>query len=98
MAKRRRFKCGKCDRLFSMAAHLARHVNMTHASKTSVKRRQKKVVRRGRARVTQLTVARDAAPVIRNLRSYRAHLVARRAELDAQLSAICDALAAMKLR
>lgn len=98
MVKRRRFKCGKCGRLFSMAAHLARHLNATHASKTSVKRRQKKVVRRGRATVTQQTVARDAAPVIRGLRSYRAHLVARRAELDSQLSAIDDALAAMNVR
>ena len=33
MAKRRRFKCAKCDRKFSMAAHLARHMSTIHASK-----------------------------------------------------------------
>ena len=41
---RQRFKCSKCDRSFSMAAHLARHMNSTHASpqkKAAAKRKRK---------------------------------------------------------
>ena len=41
---RKRFKCSKCDRSFSMAAHLARHMNSTHASpqkKAAAKRKKK---------------------------------------------------------
>lgn len=29
---RKKFKCSKCERSFSMAAHLARHVSTLHAS------------------------------------------------------------------
>ncbi len=30
MAKQKKLKCSKCDRRFSMPAHLARHMNTTH--------------------------------------------------------------------
>ena len=39
------FKCSKCDRSFSMAAHLARHMSTIHASpkkKAAVKRKAKR--------------------------------------------------------
>ncbi|MCH8241163.1 MAG: zinc ribbon domain-containing protein, partial [Planctomycetes bacterium] len=29
---RKKFKCSRCSRMFSMPAHLARHMNTTHAS------------------------------------------------------------------
>ncbi len=32
MAKQKRLKCSKCDRRFSMPAHLARHMNTAHGS------------------------------------------------------------------
>ena len=32
MAKQKRLKCSKCDRRFSMPAHLARHLATTHGS------------------------------------------------------------------
>ena len=35
------FKCSKCDRTFSMAAHLARHKNTIHAAKTRKKSAKK---------------------------------------------------------
>ena len=42
---RKQFKCPKCDRRFSMPAHVARHVNTIHAKKgrkkTAKKRRPK---------------------------------------------------------
>lgn len=37
MANRKKFKCPKCDRRFSMAAHVGRHLNTIHASKTGQK-------------------------------------------------------------
>ena len=40
-----KFKCSKCDRSFSMAAHLARH-SSTHAAKTSKKLGKKKTRKR----------------------------------------------------
>lgn len=57
MAKKRKsqpgkFKCGKCDRAFGMAAHLARHMNTIHATpgqKAGAKQRRAKV-RRGSGR------------------------------------------------
>lgn len=52
-AAKGKFKCPRCDRTFSMAAHLARHKNTIHASKTARKAgkkkgRPKKKVRRRR--------------------------------------------------
>lgn len=40
------FKCPRCDRTFSMAAHLARHNSTTHAPKGRKKRAKKKTRRR----------------------------------------------------
>jgi len=40
------FKCPKCDRTFSMAAHLARHMNSVHASKGKKKAAKRKVAER----------------------------------------------------
>jgi len=34
---RKKFKCPKCDRSFSMAAHLGRHVTTMHATKRKTK-------------------------------------------------------------
>ena len=47
------FKCSKCDRSFSMAAHLARHMNSTHASpqKKAAAKRKRKAKRAGAKRL-----------------------------------------------
>ena len=45
------FKCARCGRTFSMAAHLARHKNSVHSrkkTKKAVKRVSRKKTRRGR--------------------------------------------------
>ena len=44
MAKRK-LKCPRCDRSFSMAGHLARHMNATH------KRKKKKAAKKGKKTV-----------------------------------------------
>lgn len=39
------FKCPKCDRTFSMAAHLARHMNTIHSTKSGARRTKRKAAR-----------------------------------------------------
>lgn len=48
-ARKGKFKCPRCDRTFSMAAHLARHKNSAHGPKKAKKKAQaRKKTRRGR--------------------------------------------------
>ena len=47
------FKCSKCDRSFSMAGHLGRHMNTTHGRKKrkkQTKKARKRSVRRKKKR------------------------------------------------
>ena len=39
---RKKFKCPKCDRSFSMAAHLARHTSTIHGTKRKAKKASKR--------------------------------------------------------
>ena len=39
---RKKFKCPKCDRKFSMAAHLARHTSTMHSTKSKTKKAAKR--------------------------------------------------------
>ena len=103
MAKRRRFKCGKCDRLFLMAAHLARHMNTIHArkamSKTAKKKPARRVVRRKVPRRAVRTAARrpaiGGASITSQLRRFQRQLADKREALNSQIDAIEKALAAM---
>ena len=56
------FKCSKCPRSFSMAAHLARHMNSTHASpqKKGAAKRKRKAKRRGKVTKAKRVMARRA--------------------------------------
>ena len=45
---RRTFKCGRCKRKFSMAAHLARHMSAMHGSRKRKKAAKRKIKRRAR--------------------------------------------------
>ncbi len=45
---RKTFKCSKCKRKFSMAAHLARHMNTIHGSRKRKAAAKRKMKRRGR--------------------------------------------------
>ena len=56
MAKKT-FKCPKCDRSFSMAAHLARHKNTIHATA-----KQKAAAMKKAKRSTKKTVKRTSRP------------------------------------
>ena len=51
---RKTFKCPKCDRSFSMAGHLGRHMGATHGTKKrkkQTKKAKKRSVRRRKKRV-----------------------------------------------
>ena len=102
------FKCPKCDRSFSMKAHLARHTNTIHASpkrrKAAAKKRARRAKLAGKKRVVkrkaQVPSARKApaggsSRVLREMKVYHADLAAMRSSLDAQIGAIEAAMEAM---
>jgi len=103
------FKCSKCDRTFSMAAHLARHTSTIHATKarkkTGKKRTAKPKVKRkvGRPkgakrkvrRAGRRPMARGTAGLIRQLQVHQRQLTARHAELETQRAALDQAIEAM---
>ena len=101
MAKRRKFKCSKCDRRFSMAAHLARHLNTMHASKKAKAAQKKK--RRAVATKKPASVATragrgarsDLGDVLGSLNAYRDQLADQSNEIDNQVQAIDAALMAL---
>ena len=49
MAKQKRIKCPKCDRRFSMPAHLARHLGTTHKRKAKKRVAKKRTNAKGKA-------------------------------------------------
>jgi hypothetical protein len=57
MAKQKRIKCSKCDRRFSMPAHLARHMNTLHGSGQRKPLATRKGGKRGRRAVRATDVA-----------------------------------------
>ncbi len=91
---RRMFKCPKCDRRFSMAAHLARHTSTIHASKSKkgrpAKRKKKRRVRaKARRRLT------GPARALRELRTYLKDLSAKRNALDTEIRTIQNTINTM---
>lgn len=104
------FPCMKCDRRFSMPAHLARHMNTIHASR-AMKLARKKAGRRGkvgrpkgsRGRAPSPAIARAAGPmsadggtyVLSIMRDHHANLTAQRTMLDRELAALSSAINTM---
>ncbi len=90
MAKQRRLKCTKCDRKFSMAAHLARHMSTLHAS-----RKIKAAKRASVAARVERGVGSGLGGVLDSLEAYQDRLAAQRHEIDNRIQAIGAALAAL---
>lgn len=100
MAKKR-LKCPKCDRTFSMPAHLARHENSMHeAGRRATLAQPRMAGKRGRPRGSG-TVFRGNAPggnasdLIGRMQDYHNDLVIRRESLDSEITAITSAIEAM---
>ena len=98
------FKCPKCDRSFSMAAHLGRHANTIHGSRKRPKPVAKKKLRSppkgriGRPKGSR-SVARASASsgdgvtrLISQMQSYYSELTSRRSSLDAQIAGMESAI------
>ena len=90
MARQRRFKCSRCDREFSMAAHLARHMNTLHASN-----KVKATKRASVAAPANPGSESDLAGVLGSLEAHRDRLANQKNEIDDQMRAIGVALAAL---
>ena len=101
-----KFKCSKCGRTFSMAAHLARHTSTIHATKArkktakkrTRKRKAERKVRRPKGtkkkvrRARRRPVARGTAGLIRQLQAHQRALSAKHAEVEAQIDAVTGAI------
>jgi hypothetical protein len=98
-AKTGKFKCSKCDRTFSMAAHLARHQSTIHGAKsrkTSAKRRvAKRAGRKMARRAMKRAPQSQAAPLLQQMQAYHKDLLAQRAQVTTEIDAIEKALAVM---
>ena len=99
------FKCPKCERSFSMAAHLARHTNTIHGAR----RGPKPMAKRGPGRPRKRRVGRPkgsksyaraatgdgATQLLSQMQSYYSELTARRASLEAQIAGMENAMNVM---
>ncbi len=101
---RKKFKCTKCSRTFSMPAHLARHMNTIHASPAARAARQRRAGRKGNAgrrpgSTAVLAVGdvsfTDSANLLSGIQAYHESLLARRDQIDREVSALGNALSAL---
>jgi cytochrome P450 len=86
---RKTLRCSVCGRKFSMAAHLARHMNAGHGRKKTARRAKT------RRRVGRPPVAGSAPRALRELRAYFQKLTAHRDALNEQIKAVERALNAV---
>ena len=107
---KRKFKCPKCDRSFSMPAHLGRHMNTIHGSKkrTKVAKKRRVKAKRGVGRpkgVARKKVGRPSgrmtgrlgsARLLVQMQAYHRKLLAGREALDTQIDAVTNAIAALR--
>ncbi len=99
---RKKLRCSRCSRTFSMPAHLARHMNTTHASPAARAARQRRAGRKAGRRPGSTAVLAvgdvsftDSANLLSGIQAYHEGLLARRDQIDLELSALGDALSAL---
>jgi hypothetical protein len=88
---RKKFKCTKCDRSFSMAAHLGRHTNTMHGAGGA----RRRVLGRPPKVRPAATYGVGASHLLSGMRDYHDELVGKRDQIDRELSAIDDAMTAL---
>ncbi len=100
---RKNLKCSRCSRTFSMPAHLARHMNTTHASPAARAARQRARGGAGKARGRASAVVmsgsnlsfEDSSDLLTGIQAYHETLLAKRDQIDRELSALGGALSAL---
>ncbi len=93
---KKKFRCSRCKRTFSMAAPLARHKNTTHASPGKKAAKKKARKSNGKRKAGRPKGRLSAAGLRSSMRSYLSDLTRRRAGLDAEIAAIETALDALR--
>lgn len=93
---RKKFRCSRCKRTFSMAAHLARHKNTKHGTPGRKAAKKKTQKSKGKRRVGRPKKKLSAAGLRSSMRSYLSDLTRRRASLDAEITAIETAIDALR--
>ena len=97
-----KFKCTKCERSFSMPAHLARHESAMHSAKPRSKgagpKRGKRRGRPPKASVAVPTIGGEALELVQRMQGYHADLLVQRQGLDDRIAAIASAMDAMGTR
>ncbi len=100
----KKFKCSRCSRTFSMPAHLARHMNTIHTTGAARAARQRMDGRKGKAGRRPGATAvlaggdvsfTDSADLLSGIQAYHEGLLARRDQIDREVSALGDALSAL---
>ncbi len=93
---RKKFRCSRCKRTFSMAAHLARHKNATHGKKSGKKAATKTRKPKARRKLGRPKKRLSAAGLRASMRAHLSDLTRRRAPLIAEMAAIETALGALQ--
>ncbi len=98
-----KFRCKRCKRSFSMAAHLARHMYAIHGSKKRKMSNAKTTKKAKRSRVQPKVVRTVAASrarigsegIIGAMQTHHSELLVQRLSLDAQIDAFARAMEAI---
>ncbi len=91
----KKFRCSKCKRSFSMAAHLARHEAAIHGRRKSGASKSARPKTAGRASAVGSMEPESAGHLVSNMQCFYDSLVARREEMDAEITALGDAINVM---
>jgi hypothetical protein len=102
MPRTGKFKCPQCDRTFSMAPHLGRHLSTIHGVKgKKAAKKPRPASQPGRGRVARTappqprTTGAGIAGAIRELGVFRNTLAAERDRIDVQIPVIAGVLSAL---
>jgi Tfp pilus assembly protein FimV len=93
-----KFRCSKCDRTFSMAAHLARHQNSMHGSRPAGRgpgRRSAGAAPKGRRVAMSAFAGAGASHLITQMQAYCQSLTVQRDELESQIAQMETAMQAL---
>ncbi|MBI1826952.1 MAG: C2H2-type zinc finger protein [Planctomycetes bacterium] len=90
------FKCQKCDRSFTMAAHLGRHVNAVHgAGRKGKSKKSSSAPGRGGRSGGSMHAVEGPTKILADISEYRDVLIDRRSTIDEQIQSLENAMGMM---